>query len=125
MTSRFINVKILTIYSKRPFWIFYLCLSFFLLGQFILAQENSTIPSFSFEKFKLPEGHLGNSVQDIVQDVHGFMWFASKNGLHRWDGFEFTANFDGCFRFRIEGFEMTGTSVQPEQNAACFRFHSR
>ena len=74
---------------KRPFSIFILCLSFFQLGQFMLAQENSTIPSYSFEKFQLPDGIRSNSVQSIVQDHYGFMWFASKNGLHRWDGFQF------------------------------------
>ena len=74
---------------KRPFWIFILCLSFFQLGQFMLAQENSTIPSYSFEKFQLSEGIRSNSVQSIIQDNYGYMWYASKNGLHRWDGYQF------------------------------------
>ena len=93
--SKFIRFKILILNLKRPLCILKLWLPFFLFGQIILAQDNSTIPSHSFEKFKLPEGHLSNSVQDIVQDSYGFMWFASKNGLHRWDGFQFkTYNHD-------------------------------
>ncbi len=74
---------------NRPLLAFILCISFFLFGQFNYAQEHSSAPSLSFEKFKLPLGHLGNSVQSIVQDSIGFMWFASKNGLHRWDGYQF------------------------------------
>ena len=39
-----------------------------------------------FEVFTLPGGFFGNSVQDIVQDSTGFLWFASQGGLHRCDG---------------------------------------
>lgn len=39
-----------------------------------------------FEIFELPGGALGNSVQGIVQDSTGFLWFGSQQGLHRYDG---------------------------------------
>jgi signal transduction histidine kinase/ligand-binding sensor domain-containing protein len=42
-----------------------------------------------FEIFSLPGGALGNSVQGIVQDSTGFLWFASQGGLHRYDGQNF------------------------------------
>mgnify|MGYP005989163153 CR=1 FL=1 len=51
------------------------------------AQDEN--PTFQFEIFEMPGGVLGNMVQCIVQDSLGFMWFASQNGLHRWDGYEF------------------------------------
>jgi ligand-binding sensor domain-containing protein len=73
----------------RPLGALFLFILFFLFEQLIYAQEHLAAPSLSFEKFKLPQGHLGNSVQSIVQDSLGFMWFASKNGLHRWDGYQF------------------------------------
>ena len=57
----------------------------------ILCAQNSElkgVPEFNpaFEPFELPNGHMGNSVQGIVQDSVGFMWFASQSGLHRFDG---------------------------------------
>lgn len=42
-----------------------------------------------FEVFELPGGASGNSVQGIVQDSTGFLWFASQAGLHRYDGQNF------------------------------------
>ncbi|MCB0581116.1 MAG: hypothetical protein KDD10_17630 [Phaeodactylibacter sp.] len=39
--------------------------------------------------FELPGGITGNQVQAIAQDSFGFMWFASQNGLHRYDGRQF------------------------------------
>ncbi len=63
--------------------------SFFLMGVYGYSQKDSITSTFSFEKFQLPVGQRSNSVQSIAQDHYGFMWFASKNGLHRWDGFQF------------------------------------
>ncbi len=42
-----------------------------------------------FEIFELPGGASGNSVQGVVQDSAGFLWFASQAGLHRYDGQNF------------------------------------
>lgn len=42
-----------------------------------------------FERFEIPGGILENSVQGIVQDSLGYMWFASQGGLHRYDGKNF------------------------------------
>ena len=52
------------------------------------SQKAADFQSFNprFEVFELPGGMLGNSVQSIVQDSAGFLWFASQEGLHRWDG---------------------------------------
>lgn len=57
-------------------------------GAFAQNNEIQGIPEFnpSFEPFELPNGHMGNSVQGIVQDSVGFLWFASQSGLHRFDG---------------------------------------
>ena len=36
-----------------------------------------------------PENGLSQStVMDIVQDSQGFLWFATENGLDRYDGYE-------------------------------------
>jgi signal transduction histidine kinase/ligand-binding sensor domain-containing protein len=39
-----------------------------------------------FEVFTLPGDVFGNSVQGMVQDHSGFLWFATQGGLFRYDG---------------------------------------
>jgi signal transduction histidine kinase/ligand-binding sensor domain-containing protein len=49
-----------------------------------------------FEIFELPGDIFGNSVQGMVQDKTGFLWFATQAGLHRYDGQNFvTYRHDG------------------------------
>ncbi|MCB0547254.1 MAG: helix-turn-helix domain-containing protein [Phaeodactylibacter sp.] len=56
------------------------------------TQKTGDIDDFNvrFEAFELPGGTLGNSVNCIIQDSLGFLWFASHGGLHRYDGGHFT-----------------------------------
>ncbi|HRI61556.1 MAG TPA: two-component regulator propeller domain-containing protein, partial [Saprospiraceae bacterium] len=58
---------------------------------FLSAQTPASLADFNprFEVFELPGGAWGNSVQDMVQDSLGFLWFASQAGLHRYDGQRF------------------------------------
>ncbi len=42
-----------------------------------------------FESLSLKDGLAGNNVLDIIQDTVGFMWFATDNGLCRYDGYGF------------------------------------
>jgi len=49
-----------------------------------------------FEVFELPGDVFGNSVQGMVQDHSGFVWFATQGGLFRYDGQNFvTYRHDG------------------------------
>lgn len=54
----------------------------------VQAQEANRLAGFNprFEIFTLPGEDGSNSVQCIVQDSAGFLWFASVKGLHRFDG---------------------------------------
>lgn len=68
-------------------WVF-LC---FLLAEYILpmvrqAPNDSNNFQARFEVFELPGRTGGNTVLSIVQDTLGFLWFASHDGLHRYDG---------------------------------------
>ncbi|MBK9491041.1 MAG: response regulator [Haliscomenobacter sp.] len=47
------------------------------------------IPSYRIEPIELPGDIAGNSVNNLVQDQEGYLWFASRDGLHRYDGFQF------------------------------------
>lgn len=42
-----------------------------------------------FESLSLKDGLAGSNVLDIIQDTAGFMWFATDNGLCRYDGYGF------------------------------------
>lgn len=50
------------------------------------AQNNGT---FYFSNLNLKDGLSQISVIKILQDSKGFMWFATRNGLNRYDGSEF------------------------------------
>lgn len=80
-------------YVKRTIkWI----IVFFLILAYLNAL-NSTI-SFAqkyssqvdFEQITTQEGLPHNNVINIIQDRYGFMWFSTKNGLCRYDGYDFT-----------------------------------
>ncbi len=43
-----------------------------------------------FERFSTEEGLSDYSINCIVQDRTGFMWFGAQNGLNRYDGLRFT-----------------------------------
>ncbi|MGH1542444.1 MAG: ligand-binding sensor domain-containing protein, partial [Arenicella sp.] len=43
----------------------------------------------NFERYSILDGLSQSLVQDIVQDNTGYMWFATGNGLSRYDGYEF------------------------------------
>jgi signal transduction histidine kinase/ligand-binding sensor domain-containing protein len=75
--------------KKKTLSVFLLgLLSTALLGQDIEMKGQPTFDP-AFKKFELPGGALGNSVQAIIQDSIGYMWFASQAGLHRYDGRNF------------------------------------
>ncbi len=43
-----------------------------------------------FEHLTVSDGLATNAVNTIVQDTQGFLWFGTDNGLHRYDGYQFT-----------------------------------
>ena len=52
----------------------------------ITAQNNE---NFYFSNLNLKDGLSQISVIKIFQDTKGFIWFATRNGLNRYDGSEF------------------------------------
>ena len=43
-----------------------------------------------YRTYDVRSGMSGNCVRSIVQDSIGFMWFATQDGLNRFNGIEFT-----------------------------------
>lgn len=48
-----------------------------------------TAQAYTFKKYQVNNGLSENSVQIIIQDHQGFMWFGTKDGLNRFDGYEY------------------------------------
>lgn len=68
------------------FKILILTLSF----QYILFRSlHSQTGDLKFEHITTEEGLSSNTVYDIIQDRGGFMWFATQDGLSRYDGYTF------------------------------------
>ena len=68
----------------------YLIISLFaaliFLGKPAIAQN----PEISFEHLTSEDGLPNSTIMDILQDRKGFFWFSSRNGLFRYDGYNFT-----------------------------------
>ncbi len=45
--------------------------------------------SLKFEKLSSEDGLSQNTIYDILQDQQGYMWFATQDGLNRYDGYDF------------------------------------
>jgi len=59
---------------------------FFLMYSFTVHSQSYLIQT---EELSIEDGLSNRFVRSIVQDTKGFMWFATKNGLNRYDGHEF------------------------------------
>lgn len=61
----------------------------FILCVLLGANHPVFAQSYNFRHYQVESGLSYNSVICSVQDRHGFMWFGTKNGLNRFDGYSF------------------------------------
>src|SRR5690606_34800322 len=69
-----------TALKKRQLLIYLLLL---VSGGHVLGQ------SFNFRHYQVENGLSNNSVHAVLQDSDGFIWFGTKDGLNRFDGYTF------------------------------------
>lgn len=72
-------------YRKKPQIYLYFCL-FFLVDSFVAQSQSYLVQT---EQLSIEDGLSNRFVRSIVQDSKGFMWFGTKNGLNRYDGYNF------------------------------------
>src|SRR6266498_3992438 len=64
--------------------------NFIILPFFVLANVlKSFSQDYSYINYDTRDGLAGSVVYDAIQDKEGFMWFATENGLSRFDGKDF------------------------------------
>lgn len=72
----------------QPVWhSFFLILIFEMLAT--LAMHAVSPSRLYFDHYNDRNGLTSNSVNYIMQDCQGFIWVATKDGLNRFDGFNF------------------------------------
>ena len=79
------NARIVILYYKLGFLILFLILKSALL----LATED-VIYNLKFKQLSAPYSLPTNEVQKVYQDKDGFIWFATRNGLCQYNGYETT-----------------------------------
>ena len=74
----------------------YKLLSFFVIavllsggGNLLAAAQGPQVRANELPHFGLEEGLSNNSITVIFQDQDGFLWIGTKDGLNRYDGYEF------------------------------------
>ncbi|WP_298474156.1 two-component regulator propeller domain-containing protein [uncultured Maribacter sp.] len=64
--------------------------SLYLLTSFLLCNILSGQNNIYFDHLSTKDGLSQNDINDIYQDEEGFMWFATHDGLNKYDGYTFT-----------------------------------
>lgn len=65
------------------------CIIILLLNSFIVfSSEGNKYKEYRFSSISRTEGLPHNNVNCILKDAEGFMWYGTRNGLARFDGYE-------------------------------------
>ena len=91
----------------------YLLFSFYFIC-LIFSKNLNGQKSINFLTLDVRSGISDNYIHDILQDEYGFMWFATLNGLNRYDGYHFkryTTTHIGSHNNNIESVQEDGAGT--------------
>lgn len=54
-----------------------------------IASVFAQIPEYNFRHYSIEEGLPTSQIYDAIQDLDGYMWFATDKGLVKYNGYEF------------------------------------
>ena len=77
----------------------------------LFAQSVLLSASDRYRVYDVSRGLSENSILDMFQDVHGYMWFATKDGLNRFNGYTFDV-----FRKNLDGVNLKIDAVIPHRD---------
>ena len=60
-----------------------------LASSFLAAELVAQSSAVRFRHLSVEDGLSHDSVYSVIQDARGFMWFATEDGLDRYDGYSF------------------------------------
>ena len=80
-------------------------------GVSVYSQNNTfRFDKITSENIKIEKGLSVNSVNCILQDTKGFMWFGTWDGLNKFDGYKFTV-------YKANEFENKSRPLPPASGA--------
>ncbi len=70
----------------------HICMNFLIITLFLLIgiKSNAQVRHHSTYSFSINDGLSQNTIQCIIKDKRGFVWFGTEDGLNRFDGKEVT-----------------------------------
>ena len=68
---------------------FYLLFFWLLLFEGYVLHAQNDLSQIQFKNYDVTDGLSNNTVSDVFQDKYGFIWFATEDGLNRYDGYKF------------------------------------
>jgi len=69
------------------------CKKFLLIALFypiLSVHLYAQVGNIVFERFSIEDGLSNPNVMQVIQDHEGFLWIATRHGLNKYDGYEFT-----------------------------------
>ena len=88
----------------------------------------SAYESFNFQVLDVKSGITDNYIQDILHDNYGFMWFATRTGLNRYDGYYYklyTITELGAYDNNIEWLAQDGAGTIWIKNPVLYCYYDR
>ena len=66
------------------------CLAAIFISFLLNIAARAQVPKLKFKRIGIEQGLSNSTIETISQDKRGFMWFGTRDGLNRFDGYQMT-----------------------------------